>query len=129
MGISAWVIRAVAVVFAVYGLAFVAAPAPLSQFVTGAAPATASGLIDMRATYGGMSVAVGALLWVSASRPSSRRIGLLGVLLLLLGMAGGRAVGLICDGPANAMMVAYLLLELAGAALAAWLLRRPDEAL
>ncbi|NKF22836.1 DUF4345 family protein [Solimonas sp. C16B3] len=80
----------------------------------------------MRATYGGLSVAVGALLWALAAHPSSRRAGLLGVLLLLLGMAGGRAVGLICDGPANAVMIAYLLLELSGAALAAWLLRRPD---
>ncbi|MEW6269758.1 MAG: hypothetical protein AB1689_10735 [Thermodesulfobacteriota bacterium] len=39
----------------VYGLAFVSLPEPLGRAITGSAPDTASGVIDMRATYGGMA--------------------------------------------------------------------------
>jgi hypothetical protein len=52
-------IRLNAAFFVVYGLAFVLAPEAVGRAITGSAPDTSSGVIDMRATYGGMTVAVG----------------------------------------------------------------------
>ncbi len=59
MTIQVEIVRITVAVFMFYGTGFVLSPELLSQFVTGTIPASASGLIDMRATYGGISVAVG----------------------------------------------------------------------
>jgi hypothetical protein len=75
-------------VFVLYGLTFIVFPEFLSQFVTGAVPASASGMIDMRATYGGMSIAIGALLFILAANQERVGVGLLGVLLIMLGLGG-----------------------------------------
>ena len=116
-------VRLTALIFVLYGVGFIVAPALLSQYVTGAVPASASGLIDMRATYGGMSLAIGLLL-LHLSRQSTPRTGLLGVLLLMLGMAGGRVCGMLVDGAANPVMQVYLALEIIAALAAAALLAR-----
>ena len=116
-------VRLTALIFVLYGVGFIVAPALLSQYVTGAVPTSASGLIDMRATYGGMSLAIGLLL-LHLSRQSTPRTGLLGVLLLMLGMAGGRVCGMLVDGAANPVMQVYLALEIIAALAAAALLAR-----
>lgn len=115
-----------AAVFAIFGLAFILLPEVLSQTITGAVPTTASGLIDMRATYGGMSLAVGLILFMLAR--SDVRMGLIAVLLLMLGMAGGRTYGILVDGSPNIMMVLFLALELGLAMVAAVLLARDSKA-
>ena len=115
-----------AAVFAIFGLAFILLPEVLSQAITGAVPTTASGLIDMRATYGGMSLAVGLILFMLAR--SDVRMGLITVLLLMLGMAGGRTYGILVDGSPNIMMVLFLALELGLAMVAAVLLARDSKA-
>ncbi len=115
-----------AAVFAIFGLAFIALPELLSQTITGAVPTTTSGLIDMRATYGGMSLAVGLLLFLLSR--SDVRLGLVAVLLLMLSMAGGRTYGILADGAPNIMMVLFLALELAVATVAGVLLAREPKA-
>ncbi len=128
MSFDALIVRVTAAFFVLYGLAFIFFPEPLSQFVTDTVPDSASGLIDMRATYGGMSLAVGALLFLLAARQDSLRQGLLGVILIMLGMASGRIYGMVVDGSANQIMYVYLGLELAVAAVAGWTLARATPA-
>ncbi|GAA4098672.1 DUF4345 domain-containing protein [Zhongshania borealis] len=121
MNFNVLLINITAAIFALYGLGFVFAPAQLALLITDAAPATATALTDMRATYGGMSVGVGIVLFVLSSKAETIRLGLLAVLLLMVGMGGGRLVGLIIDGAENQIMYVYLALEVV-ASVAAWLL-------
>lgn len=58
----------------------------------------------MRATYGGLSLAVGILLFLLAASRESLERGLMGVALLMSGMAGGRVYGIVVGGSADAMM-------------------------
>ena len=110
MTLSKLVVFLTAAVFFVYGAGFVLAPEYLSQMVTDWTPSTASSLIDMRATYGGMSIAVGILLFVLLRE--ELRLGLIGVVLLMLSMATTRAYGIFTDGAANTFMYSYLVLEI-----------------
>jgi uncharacterized protein YjeT (DUF2065 family) len=119
MSLSKSLVALTALVFLLYGLGFVLAPELLSQFVVDAVPAAGSAMTDMRATYGGMSVAVGVMLLLLAR--SDVRLGLVAVLLLMVCMAAGRGYGLYVDAQANTLMYVYLLLE-AVAAMAAVLL-------
>ncbi len=77
-------------------------------------------MTDMRATYGGMSLAVGVMLLLLAQ--SDVRLGLVSVLLLMVCMAAGRSYGLYVDAHANTVMYVYLLLEAVAAMLAVMLL-------
>lgn len=127
MNINELLIKVTAVIFAVYGLAFIFAPTQLAMLVTEASPTTTAALTDMRATYGGMSLAVGTLLFILAARPQSQRLGLTAVLLLMLGMAGGRIVGIALDGSTTQIMWVYLALELVVAVAATILLLRTPK--
>lgn len=127
MNISRFVLMLNALVFGLYGVAFVISPETLSLFVTGSAPTTPSGMIDMRATYGGMSLAIGALLLFFSSRDDMTRVGLATVMTIMLGMAFGRLIGIVLDGGANAIMYVYLFLEIAMALLAVVLIQRQRE--
>jgi hypothetical protein len=104
--------------FVVYGLAFVVSPEALGSAITGSSPGTPSGVIDMRATYGGMTVAVGlALAWLGRSE-STKTLGLYSIALVMFCMASSRIVGIVSDGDANSIMYAYLAGELVVLALA-----------
>lgn len=127
MNINVLLINITAAIFALYGLGFVFAPTQLALLITDAAPATATALTDMRATYGGMSVAIGIVLFVLSSKVETIRLGLIAVLLLMLGMAGGRLVGLMIDGAQNQIMYIYLAFEVAAAGAAWFLLRRSKQ--
>ena len=127
MAIQSVIVRITAAVFTFYGMGFVVAPELLSQYVTGAIPASASGLIDMRATYGGMSVAVGVLLFVLSSKRASIENGLLGVIILMLCMASGRIYGIAVDGAANVLMYVYLAIEIGMAGISWWALTHSGE--
>jgi len=110
--------------FLVYGVLFALFPGALSDMVTGGVPATASGLIDMRATYGGMSIAVGLLMFLLAMAPQTLEVGLLAVVLVLMGMATTRTLGILLDGSANSLMYVYLSAEVVPAIVALLLYRR-----
>jgi len=129
MSMEMIVVRLNALVFLLYGIGFLVLPEALSRFVTDTVPRTVSGIVDMRATYGGMSVAVGVMLLVLASGYETVRKGLVGVLLLMLSMAGGRILGMLVDGAGNPVMGGYLVLEIVMAVIAFWLLiRTPRQA-
>ena len=111
-----------AVVFLGYGIGFTLAPAEMIQLITGDNPRTSSALIDMRATYGGMSLAIGILL-VLLMRRSVGGVSdaLLLTALVLLCMAITRVFGIVIDGSPNITMLVYLVLEIVVAVIALFL--------
>lgn len=113
-----------AAVFTLYGVAFALDPEAMSQLVTGAAPSAGPALTDMRATYGGMSIGLGVLFALAARSSAGQRLGLAGVLAVMLGMATTRALGIVFDGDPNGAMFAYLAVEIVVAGVAIWALRR-----
>ena len=118
MGMAIGLVWLTAGIFVVYGVGFALMPASLSLWVTGGAPSEPSGLIDMRSTYGGMSIGVGLVLALAARRRETLRSGLVGVGLVMVCMAASRLLGIVVDGGPNGFMWAYLALEVVAAALA-----------
>ncbi len=122
MTLAKFVVLLAAAFFLFYGLAFTAAPGAMSLMVTGAEPEGVSALVDFRATYGGMTVAVGVAMFYLYSI-GQVRVCLIVVAMVLLGMAAGRSLGMLVDGPGNFLMTLYLVLEIGGAALALYAMR------
>lgn len=120
-------IRVFALFFVGYGVAFVAFPAQLLHWVTDANISTASGLIDVRATYGGMSLAVGIALWLMSNKLDTYRQGLQSILMLMVMMAIGRIYGMFIDGDANTIMFIYLGLEVGASVMCLLLLKVADS--
>lgn len=98
--------------FVLYGLAFTVAPVEMFILVTAGSIDTLSGVIDARATYGGMSVAVGVVLLLLAKQSSTLSLSLLATAVVLLTMAAGRLIGMVVDGEPNLIMYIYLGAEL-----------------
>lgn len=113
-----------AVAFVGFGLGFIAAPDYLADLVTGAAPSTPSGAIDMRATYGGPALGLGIFFALAAAQQRWLRPALLTSMLVVACIAAGRIVGIAIDGEPNGFMVTFLVLEVASVVLYALALRR-----
>lgn len=126
--LSRFVILLTGLVFLAFGLACVVAPSDVLLAATGAALTHPVALIDLRATYGGMSIGVAVILCVLAADTAFTRTGLMAVLALMLGMAGGRAIGMLIEPSSNSVMWLYLILEIATASVAAILLRQGAQA-
>ena len=126
MNLQSFVIYFAAAFFFLYGLAFTVFPEGMAYLVTESEPRGISALVDFRATYGGMTAAVGATLFylhsINQIRPS-----LVIIIFVLIGMAIARTFGLLVEGEGNFMMYLYLLLEVAGSALAWFALQRIPE--
>lgn len=104
-------IQITAAVFLVYGVAFVSIPIQMIEWVTGAGLSSSSAVIDVRATYGGMSLAVSVVLFILSKKQSTIGLGLVTVALFMFCMAFGRLIGIWLDGSANWQMYLYLALE------------------
>lgn len=102
-----------AAIFLLYGLLFFVIPIETFQFVVDGTVTSSSGVTDLRATYGGMSVGVGVILYMLGMSPQMLKMGLVSVFVLMFGMAFGRSVGIIFDGNTNSYMYIYLVLEIA----------------
>lgn len=99
------------IVFGLVGSAFLVFPQTLAEFTTGSAPSSPSGLMDMRAVYGGVVLGFGAVLYLLGRSPETRRQGLLALIAVLGGMAIGRVIGFFVDGPGNFFMYTFLAYE------------------
>jgi len=110
-------------IFFLYGLLFVAFPQEALYFLVQSKMDSNSGIIDLRATYGGMSMSVGLVLYILVKQDNTLYIGLLAVFLLMSGMALGRLVGMVVDGNPNYVMYIYLVLELSVCVIAGLLLK------
>lgn len=113
--------------FLAYGILFTIFPDLFADLVTGSIPTTESGLIDMRATYGGMSIAVALLMFLLAKNENTLPLGLVSIIIVLLGMAAARTLGIIIDGNPNTLMYVYLVAEIIPASLAIFLYKRLEN--
>ena len=117
MNLPSLVVWFAGVFFILYGVAFAIEPYGMAQVTTALEPNTVSALVDIRATYGGMTIAVGIVV-IYLKQCVSIQHSLLVVWLVLLCMAVTRAIGFISDGETNALMYLYFAAEVMGAALA-----------
>lgn len=122
---SRFIVWGNALFFILYGLAFLLMPGQLADWITDATPGSASALMDMRATYGGMTIAVGVLFALLGTREATHAMALQAIALVLLLMATGRALGMAMDGAANIYMWLYLVGELLVGGVALVLSRSP----
>jgi len=118
MKIEKLLVQLTAVFFLIYGVMFTFYPGIFSNIVTGGIPSTSSGFIDMRATYGGLSFAVGVLILLLSRNNGTLKLGLLSVAVVLLSMAAARTLGIIADGNPNKLMYIYLAAEVVPSLLA-----------
>jgi len=116
-----------AAIFLIYGALFILFPIQIFELVANGAVTSTSGVIDMRATCGGMSVAVGIILFLLAKSEETIKVGLMSVFLLMACMAIGRVVGILVDQNPNIMMYVYLALEVLIAVLSAFLLKTTSK--
>ncbi len=97
--------------FVIFGIAFIMIPEFSARLLIGAAPLTASAIIDMRATYGAM-LGMGVFFATCALRRSWIPPGVTALVSVLGSIALGRLVGLVFDSGANAMVYVSIALEL-----------------
>ncbi len=85
---------------------------------------TPSGLTDVRATYGGFQLGLGAFLLWAAGEASRVRLALVLVGLLFGALALSRAFGLLFDGDVNPFHASAVTTEVALTCLSLYALRR-----
>lgn len=104
--------------FLAFGLAFLVAPLPTFA-LTGLSLDGPVAAAEIMAFYGGLELALGALVLACALRPARRRDGLLlmGVAYAAIGLS--RLAGMLVHGADSPFLRAALLLELGLAVLAA----------
>jgi hypothetical protein len=110
--------------FVVFGLGFMFVPETLATIITGAAPATPSGMTDMRATYGGMALGLAFIFGLCARSEASVRLGTQGVLAVMASLAVARVIGIIVDGEPNLFIWLLLFAEAVMAVVAFLALRK-----
>jgi len=83
-----------------------------------------TGSTELRAMYGGLQVAIGALSLAGALNPSLARTALIALAFLCSGLGGTRLLGVLLDGGLSAYTIFGLLFEFVSATFAIRLLRR-----
>jgi len=112
-----------AIIFIGYGILFMFSPINMLRWVAESEVTSSSAVIDIRATYGGMSLAVGFILFMLSRRSQTLGLGLASTFVLMLGMAIGRSIGILLDQDANNMMYIYLGLELSVVVISGYLIK------
>lgn len=120
---SKFLVNLTAAVFVLYGIGFALSPKAMSELVTGGSPMTASGMIDLRSTYGGLSLAVGVCLFFLARSQGLLPLGLRAVAIIMGAMASTRVIGFVVDGPPDSMMWTFLAAEITALSLSMWQIR------
>jgi hypothetical protein len=116
-----------ALLFLALGVWFTLSPDGLTS--VGLDPTTADARAELRATYGGFELGVGAFLaWCTLGDARRLSAGLLAAACAIGGFGVGRAVGIVVDGPELPIFWALLAVEAAGVTvslLARWRLGAP----
>jgi hypothetical protein len=111
----------------VYGIYLLAMPQALSS-TAGVAATTVTGLIELRAMYGGLEIAVGIFALVAARLPGMLRSGLLAMGLACAGLGVTRLLSATLAGEFSTYTRQGLALEFTLTVLALWLfLRQPVD--
>ena len=93
-----WPIGAVAIVFFAMGVLALVQPRAIGRFFQ-VRYDSVDGRNEVRAVYGGFSVAIAVVLLLSLFEPALRRGVLVCVASALAGMAGGRVIGALVERP------------------------------
>ena len=112
-----------ALVWLPYGIYCFFVPSYLEQ-IGGVAFVSPTGSTELRAMYGGLQIALGALSLAGALRESMTQPALLTLAFLGTGLGSTRLLGVLIDGGLSGYTVAGLFFEFLTAALAIRLLRR-----
>jgi hypothetical protein len=110
-----------------YGIYCFFQPGALAD-AAGVAFTSPTGATELRATYGGLTAALGALALVGALSSVWTRHALVTLGTACAGFGIARLAGAALDGGVGAYTVQALLLEFVTLAFALWLLRRPAVA-
>jgi hypothetical protein len=110
-----------------YGVLCFLQPGLLAESA-GVAASTPTGSTELRAMYGGLQAALGALALAGALRPSLARPALVALLAVASGLLLTRLAGLALDGGFSAYTGGALAFEAGMAGVAGWLLSRPAKA-
>ena len=116
-----------ALIWLPYGLFCLFQPGYLAE-AAGVAATTPTGTTELRAMYGGLQAAIGALALVACLRPGLRRTALVTLVVLTAGLGSARLLGLALDGGFTAYTGAGLALEWTTFLLGRWILRRDAAA-
>jgi hypothetical protein len=92
----------------------------------GVASQSPTGSTELRAMYGGLQTAIGALALAGVLRPALRRQALLALGFLASGLALARLGGVALDGSVSTYTIAGLCFEIPTAVLSAFFLSRPQ---
>ena len=106
-----------------YGLYCFFAPGALAD-MAGVVSGSTTGSIELRAMYGGLQAAIGALTLAGLLSDSLRRPALVALFFLCGGLALARLSGAVLESELSAYTAMGLFFELATVACAAWLLGR-----
>jgi len=117
-----------AAVWLPYGLYCFLAPAMLGS-VAGVAFTSPTGSTEIRAMYGGLQMGVGVLSLLGLLLPEWRITALRALLVLVGSLFASRVAGVALDGSLSAYTASALLLEAAGTAAAAYVLRSQRTAM
>ncbi|USD63485.1 DUF4345 family protein [Vibrio sp. SCSIO 43140] len=98
-------------VFFGYGLLFSLSPNMLFERVTDSALFSYSAAIDIRATYGGMMMAIGIILALLVLRNETLKLSVIAATLLAGLMAVTRLMGIVVESQPNDTMQIYLATE------------------
>lgn len=79
---------------------------------------------EMRAVYGGMNLLIGLYLMGAFRSPAQQAPALMLAAIIMGGLALGRVVSIAVDGMPSSLILTFLAIEVAGAALALSLRRR-----
>jgi hypothetical protein len=112
-----------AIVWLPYGLYCFLDPGALRS-LAGVVASTPTAMTELRAMYGGLQSAIGALALVATVRPHLERPALVMLAALLAGLAAARLVGLVLDGSWSSYTAMGLVFEIGGSLTAIALLRR-----
>lgn len=115
-------LAASALLWALYGLYCFANPASLVA-TAGVAATTATGTIEIRAMYGGLQAALGALAGAACLRPSLVRPALLALAFLGAGLFSARLMAAVAASEFSSYTVMGIVFEIATCTIAASLLR------
>ena len=116
-------LAAMSIVWLPYGLYCFLDPNAL-RALAGVTATSPTALTELRAMYGGLQAAIGALTLTATVRPRLERPALIMLASLLPGLASARLLGLVLDGSWSSYTAMGLAFEITGSVISVALLRR-----
>ncbi len=104
-----------------FGLAFLVSPAAMARFVD-LELLTPTAFTEVRGMYGGLEIGIGIFMLTAVGRREHVVAGLRLALFAFGGLAAGRLVGLVVDGPWQPVTWLLVAAEVTAATLASWAL-------